>query len=451
MTNRIRGKVLHWSQHKKHPYHFGHIETHDGLTGGKNVYFKSKEIAPQSPAPFPGAEVEFDLLSREEADGQPSFFAANVQVVSGQQPHEQGVEQSDPVRGIVKFYNDKPGFGFIETEKGDVHVGGLGRNASHSGTPLRGGDLVEVVYVEGEKGKTARVVTRVGYEPDSQWGDPFNDFFEFGSSDWKQKLVQLAEKEPWEFKNGDSHTDFPVLSSYIEHTVRRLQEMDKGLLFSNDGNSLAFNTGLVTDSQEQIFGFVTKSNGEGLRPWVLRKFLREGERAYSDLFGGKKPPLASYWDNPAQLIFDPHLSLEIDTTHILARRDRFPEILRENEHMARSAVIAAKAGAELRAYRNYKVAVPQYFRDKGGKGELQLLLPICLEDPSRADLAITVAKTASNDAYRSATVLTLDQAYNNARLLARPDREWLDPEFDSHLLCEHCPYAGRSVQDRRTD
>ncbi len=425
MTEKIRGTVLHWRRHEKFPYHFGHIETHDGSTGGKNVYFKSNEIAPQSPAPFPDAEVEFDLQSREEADGQASFFAANVRVLSAPQTQE----QSDTVRGIVKFFNDKLGYGFVETDKGDVHVGGLGRTASHSGTPLRGGDLVEVVYVEGEKGKTARDVTRDGFEPNSQFGDPFNDFFEFGSSDWKRMLIKLAEEEPWDFKNVDSHTDFPVLSSYIEHTVRRLQEMEEGLLVSNDGDSLAFNTGLVTDSQEQIFGFASRLDGEGLRPWVLRKFLREGERAYSEVFGGRKPPLASYWDNPADLIFDPRLSLEIDTTHILARLDRFPEILRENEHMARNAVIAAKAGAELRAYRNYKVAVPQYFRDKGGKGELQLLLPICLEEPSRADLAITVAKTASDDAYRSATVLTLDQAYNNARLLARPDREWLDPEF----------------------
>lgn len=29
--------------------------------------------------------------------------------------------------------------------------------------------------------------------------------------------------------------------------------------------------------------------------------------------------------------------------------------------------------------------------------------------------------------YEVATILTLDQAYNNARLLAKPDREWLNP------------------------
>jgi hypothetical protein len=58
---------------------------------------------------------------------------------------------------------------------------------------------------------------------------------------------------------------------------------------------------------------------------------------------------------------------------------------------------------------------------------VQLLLPICLENPARADLALVVAKNEAGNAYRGSTVLTLDMAYNNARLLARPDTEWLQP------------------------
>ena len=81
-----------------------------------------------------------------------------------------------------------------------------------------------------------------------------------------------------------------------------------------------------------------------------------------------------------------------------------------------------------RVYRNYKTAIPQYFREGGGEaGKLQLLLPICLQNPSVADLALTVEKTEQGDAYRGSIILTLDMAYNNARLLARPDTEWLQP------------------------
>lgn len=75
---------------------------------------------------------------------------------------------------------------------------------------------------------------------------------------------------------------------------------------------------------------------------------------------------------------------------------------------------------QQRVYRNYKTAIPQFHR-----GEIQLLLPLCLERPDRADLALVVSRVG--DCYRGDTVLTLQMAYNNARLLTRPDREWLTP------------------------
>lgn len=73
-----------------------------------------------------------------------------------------------------------------------------------------------------------------------------------------------------------------------------------------------------------------------------------------------------------------------------------------------------------RVQRNYKTAVPQYYN-----GTIQLLLPLSLTDPSSADLALVVERFT--DFYRAATCLTLDMAYNNARQLARSDRDWLAP------------------------
>ena len=77
--------------------------------------------------------------------------------------------------------------------------------------------------------------------------------------------------------------------------------------------------------------------------------------------------------------------------------------------------------AQERVRRNYKAAIPQYYR-----GRLQLLLPICLSNPRQADLALVVERHGSSF-YRSATCLTLDQAFNNARLIAKPDQDWLQP------------------------
>jgi hypothetical protein len=57
---------------------------------------------------------------------------------------------------------------------------------------------------------------------------------------------------------------------------------------------------------------------------------------------------------------------------------------------------------------------------------LQLLLPICLVSDENVDLALAVEKTASGN-YLAHTVLPLDWAYTNARLICRPDSDWLTP------------------------
>ncbi len=69
---------------------------------------------------------------------------------------------------------------------------------------------------------------------------------------------------------------------------------------------------------------------------------------------------------------------------------------------------------------NYKIAVPQYFN-----GKIQLLLPLCLVDPNVPDLALVVTKNSSGNFYQGHTCLTLEMAYNNARLIAKPDSNWL--------------------------
>lgn len=56
---------------------------------------------------------------------------------------------------------------------------------------------------------------------------------------------------------------------------------------------------------------------------------------------------------------------------------------------------------------------------------IQLLILLCLANPNIADLAIVVEDYGTM--YRVATCVNLDMAINNARLLAKPDRDWLKP------------------------
>ena len=77
------------------------------------------------------------------------------------------------------------------------------------------------------------------------------------------------------------------------------------------------------------------------------------------------------------------------------------------------------------AKRNYKLAIPQYY-----SGNVQLLLPIKLEDYNKdPDVALVIYK--EGDRYVGKTCLTLDMAYNNARLISKPVHPntltWLKP------------------------
>jgi hypothetical protein len=125
----------------------------------------------------------------------------------------------------------------------------------------------------------------------------------------------------------------------------------------------------------------------------------------------------------SDLLYDTELELRKNVDHIIDdNRDRFPEPFRsmKDNFQLRIALEGAIDHSVKRVERNYKTAVPQYYQ-----GHMQLLLPLCMTSQTKADLALAVYR--EGNVYLAATCLTLDMAYNNARLIARPDTEWLEP------------------------
>jgi cold shock CspA family protein len=326
-------------------------------------------------------------------------------------------------RGLVRFWLDK-GFGVIEPSDGseDVTVKANALPDSENGY-LSEGYVVDFVAREGEKGLWASKVNVVGWQKPK---DPLSAFVDMGMTKWwLNELKELAEKEPWEYKNTPNKEHLPILRNYFRHTFNRLVEMSDGIAYSADGKYASINTGLVTDNQEEIFAQF-EVNKRKMQPWQFSGFQKSSSRKFVDNFGSSPPPLADYYDDPSVLIYDRRCDLVIDIDHVMQNIERFPETLQGNPHVAKGLLVSAEVATKKRVYRNYKAAIPQYFRDKGREGIVQLLLPICLLDPVKADLALAAEKSKSG-AYRCSTVLTLDMAYNNARLLARPDSEWLQP------------------------
>jgi hypothetical protein len=235
-----------------------------------------------------------------------------------------------------------------------------------------------------------------------------------------EALSNLAEPEDWDYRR-TQHTDtHPILRSYIKYTYKRVAE-EKKIAITADEEYACWNTGLITPTQEPIYILFSKNKIHTWdQYWHFLKFARRGDwelNKFSSL-----PDMAHYFDDPSVLVLDVRKELRINVEHVVSDNiGRFPPAI-QNMHPfgVQNLVSGAKDAALQRVKRNYKTAVPQYYQ-----GSIQLLLPLSLTDPSYADLALVIERFP--DFYRAATCLTLDMAYNNARQLARPDRDWLSP------------------------
>jgi hypothetical protein len=276
-------------------------------------------------------------------------------------------------------------------------------------------------------------------------------------TDWDDRLEALAgmaEPERWKYLHAPSKSPLPILDNYVKYTFVRAFDQQK---IVEADRVACFNTGLLTPGQEEIFGIFTISESyDKTQPisstnkkWWLKTWARSGDKALTDFM--EFPSLVEYWNDPKDLIFDPKLQVQLNLDHIIKDNlNRFPEELggkvdasgiptdlsedaddddqaEAAEEVADAPIIplatrnalegAMKHSVRL-AQRSYRIAVPQFYH-----GRIQLLLPLFLRDPKKPDLALTLERHGGW--YRAATVLYTDWAYRHARLLARPNSEWL--------------------------
>jgi len=234
-----------------------------------------------------------------------------------------------------------------------------------------------------------------------------------------EALAQMAEPEEWDYKNTPQTTQKPILKNYIRYTYKKIAE-EKKVAVTKDEKFACWNTGLITPHQEPIYILFEENKFQDRQSyWHFWKFARRGQWEVNKFLS--LPEMAHYFDDPASLVYDTRKELRANIEHIIAdNRERFPDSLKgQTDFALQNLVTGAINTVKERVKRNYKTAIPQYY-----SGSIQLLLPLSLTDPSKADLALV---ERFHEFYRASTCLTLDMAYNNARQLARPDRDWLQP------------------------
>lgn len=274
-------------------------------------------------------------------------------------------------------------------------------------------------------------------------------------------------------KNEKGEDCYPILVSYLTYTFYKLFK-DGNIFYSDNKEYAVFNTGLVDTRYKQIYAlFKENKNPNRSAKWYFVDFCIEGEdRAGKTLvseFNGM-PPVAHYFNEVTDLLYDTRIGVpKLDIQHIIIERvERLPlefvkanaphnfDVLNPNcmsgdekrnyfdslrkaieedsysyRQMTNRIEDALKISIE-RVKWNFKSAIPMYYPRKD---KMCLFLPLCLVKDNEVDVALVVEKTSSGR-YLGSTIYELNWAYKCARLVCRPDSDWLTVATAQRVLNE---------------
>ncbi|MGN0688131.1 MAG: DUF3825 domain-containing protein [Oscillospiraceae bacterium] len=283
---------------------------------------------------------------------------------------------------------------------------------------------------------------------------------------WNSFLAELASKampEEWDFPDAYAKDNY-ILIQYMKYTFYRIVQEDK-LCISGDKRFAAFNTGLIDSNYDDIYACFLPNEANTDTCWKFSGFCTAASRGPGKTLVSCFNPLpqpAEYCTQNEQLLFDSEKPMHIDYQRIiidsikrlpvqflndqftdcpeaqelaekLMTADKFEKravyaklkgILSENSRLFTRIQNRVKDAVEIArkcVSRNYKAAVPAYFPNTNS---FALLLPLCLTHQPEPDVALVVEVTKSGN-YQTQNILTIPQAYIDARLICPLDNGWL--------------------------
>lgn len=253
----------------------------------------------------------------------------------------------------------------------------------------------------------------------------------------KQLKVKTIE-EPWEYKNRkDERFSFPILKSYLEFELERLfyeqEELKRTdrILYNNVKNKALFNTNLIDK-----FGHDLIIVGDliiiGGKEYIGNLQIGPSKLSIKRMgFNSSEPVPPEFFKDINEIVF--HCEWEIDSNlekyeHIIEERiDRFPAKYKDmgSDELGAKLDNAITLARKI-AQRNYKFIVPMYYPTAK---RIQLLMPIYMESAysSNPDFALVLTPHTREHLYTPETILGLDEVYQDARLIAKPEESWLNP------------------------
>lgn len=290
--------------------------------------------------------------------------------------------------------------------------------------------------------------------------------------DLKTLKNDLALPENWSYKENPADDDFPILKSYLAYTFAKLWK-DKQIYVSVNGQYSVFNTGLVNRNYQYIYVIFEKNVGN--KAWRFLTFANPGVKYGGRILSGNfvsLPQPAHYFkniddisyviandktpdeqlpdlqpdhyfvDHPDRLPLDflrdgcrknaeilELLNTDISSMSSEEKDDHWqkigeaigddPDVYDDLEASFRNAV----RKAIMRVSWNYRTAIPVYFPSYD---KMSILLPLSFGTNSEAEVALVVERNITSQKYTAPTILSLPTAYANARLVCKPESDWLN-------------------------
>jgi len=233
-------------------------------------------------------------------------------------------------------------------------------------------------------------------------------------------LTKIADNEKWYYKRPNSES-FSVIFYYIIHTFDRVFKQNK--IFVNSDESLSvFNTGLMNKQGDEILGVFEKSyNYNESDPlsnyWHFKTFYEENDRKFVNL-SLEKPDIATYFEEYNELYFDPNIEISLNFDHFYDDNyERLPvELQTLDKNTARIVFNGFLDYTIKKIKRNNRIPVPQFYREK-----IMFLIPVNVFGTK----TVVIAVEKVGERYLANTVLTMEMAYNCARLINKPESNWL--------------------------
>lgn len=280
-----------------------------------------------------------------------------------------------------------------------------------------------------------------------------------------EELRKMALYETWD----ENDKRNKLLDNYLRYTYARVK-YEKKIAMSEDNLHACWNIGLVDYRYESIFCYMTRKDIENR--WVFKAFCIDGEDQGKEMGRNilKMPERAVYFEDNSLLCQPTKDNLSVDRDHIVREHpSRLPiDWLKKNlgedvvkwkegekpeDYDKRIGDLLPKesdANVSLqeklkqsiedslkRCQWNYKTAIPYYDPNSQNIG---WFLPLCIrkiekidgrEKPNLIPFAALVVTKGRSGRFQGETIYRLSWAYRCARLVCRPDSDWLTPLFST--------------------